>query len=170
MHRARRGKQVASGTAASATGLRAVATFEASKGAVAFLAGSGLLMLWHTDAQAVGDALARHLHLNPGKLHGGVMWNAIQGAETHVRLLAIGVLAYAGVRFTEAFGLWHQRAWAEWFGVASGLIYVPFDLLELFRNPGLLSVSMLSLNLLIVGYLARHLPRFRTRSGAGEKA
>jgi len=144
-------------------GLRAVATFEAAKGAVALLAGSGLLMLWHSDAQAVGDALARHLHLNPGRAQAGVMWSALQGAEAHLQWLALGVLAYAGVRFTEAFGLWHGRAWAEWFGVASGLVYVPFDLLELVRAPGLVSVSMLALNLLIVGYLARHLPLFRRR-------
>jgi uncharacterized membrane protein (DUF2068 family) len=158
---------LASGAAASAVGLRAVATFEASKGALALLAGSGLLMLWHADAQVIGDVLARHLHMDPGRQHGGVMWSALQGAEAHLRLLAIGVLAYAGVRFTEAFGLWNGRTWAEWFGVASGLIYVPFDLLELVREPGLVSVAMLALNLLIVAFLARHLPPFRSRSRGG---
>ena len=148
-------------------GLRAVAIFEASKGAVALLAASGLLMLWHAHAQSVGDTLARHLHLNPGRLHGGVLWSAIEGAEAHLRLLAIGVLVYAGGRFTEAFGLWHQRTWAEWFGVVAGAVYVPLDLLELARQPGLLSLSMLSLNLLIVGYLARRLRPFRKQPGAG---
>lgn len=140
-----------------------MATFEAAKGALALCAGSGLLMLWHTDAQAVGDALARHLHLNPGKQQGGVLWSAIQGAETHLRWIAVGVLSYAILRFTEAFGLWYGRAWAEWFGVVSGAIYLPFDLLELVREPGLISVAMLALNLLIVGYLARHLPWFQSR-------
>jgi uncharacterized membrane protein (DUF2068 family) len=149
-------------------GLRAVAIFEASKGAVALLAASGLLVLWHADAQSVGDALARHLHLNPGRQHAGVLWSAIQGAEAHLRLLAFGVLVYAGGRFTEAFGLWNQRAWAEWFGVVSGAVYVPLDLIELVRQPGLLSLSMLTLNLLVVGYLARQLRPFRNRSGAGE--
>lgn len=149
-------------------GLRAVAAFEASKGVIALLAGSGLLMLGHGGAQTALDGLARHLHLNPGKQHGGVVWSALQGAESHLLLIAFGVLAYAAVRFTEAFGLWNGRRWAEWFGVASGLIYVPFDLLELLRRPGLVSVAMLALNLLIVGYLARHLPFFARwrRSGS----
>ncbi len=155
---------MARGTASGAAGLRAVATFEAAKGAVALLGGSGLLLLWNADAQAVGDALVRHLHLDPGRLHGGVMWSAIHGAETHLGLLALGVLAYAAVRFTEAYGLWNERAWAEWFGVASGLIYVPFDLLELVRRPGLLAVSMLSLNLLVVGFLASRLSRSADRN------
>jgi uncharacterized membrane protein (DUF2068 family) len=147
--------------ASGSTGMRAVATFEASKGVVALLAGSGLLLLWNEDAQTLTDRLARHLHLDPGKPHGGVIWSAITGAEDHLRLLALGILAYAVVRFTEAFGLWKERTWAEWFGVASGLIYVPFDLLEIFRHPGALSVLMLSLNLLVVGYLARRLAPFR---------
>ena len=147
----------------NAAGLRAVATFEAAKGGVALLAASGLLMLWNADAQAVGEALARHLHLNPGK-HSGALWGALQGAEAHLRWLALGVLAYAAVRFTEAFGLWHGRTWAEWFGAVSGAIYVPFDLLELVRNPGFVSVAMLGLNVLIVGYLARNLRPLRARA------
>jgi uncharacterized membrane protein (DUF2068 family) len=155
------GWRVASGSA----GMRAVATFEASKGVVALLAGSGLLLLWNADAQTLADRLARHLHLDPGKLHGGVIWAAITGAGGHLRLLALGILAYSVVRFTEAFGLWNERTWAEWFGVTSGLIYVPFDLLELVRHPGTLSVLMLALNLVVVGYLARRLAPFRVLAG-----
>lgn len=144
----------------AAAGLRAVATFEASKGGLAVLAASGLLLLWHADAQAFADRFARHLHLNPGKLHAGVIGHALQGAEVHMLLIALGSVAYAAVRFTEAYGLWHARIWAEWFGVASGLIYVPFDLIEIARRPGIPSVLMLAANLLIVGYLARRLPLF----------
>lgn len=144
-------------TDANAGGLRAVATFEASKGALALLAGSGLLLLWHADAQAAADTLARHLHLNPAKLHGGVIGEAIANAGAHLRWIALGSLAYAGVRFTEAYGLWRNRTWAEWFGVISGLVYVPFDVVEIARRPGLPSFAMLTLNLLIVGYLVRRL-------------
>jgi uncharacterized membrane protein (DUF2068 family) len=144
-------------TDAGGGGLRAVATFEASKGALALLAGSGLLLLWHTDAQAAADALARHLHLNPARLHGGVIGEALESASAHLRWIALGSLAYAGVRFTEAYGLWRERTWAEWFGVVSGLVYVPFDVVEIARRPGLPSFAMLALNLLIVGYLVRRL-------------
>jgi uncharacterized membrane protein (DUF2068 family) len=148
-------------TEAGAGGLRAVATLEASKGALAFLAGSGLLLLWHADAQALADALARHLHLNPARLHAGILGAALQGAEAHVHLLALGGLAYSSMRFTEAYGLWRDRRWAEWFGVVSGLVYVPFDVAEIARTPGTISFAMLGLNLLIVGYLAQRLTRRR---------
>jgi uncharacterized membrane protein (DUF2068 family) len=151
-----------------AGGLRAIATFEASKGALALLAGFGLLLLWDADAQAVGERLARHLHLNPGRLHGGVIGKALQDAGAHLRWIALGSVAYAGVRFTEAYGLWRERTWAEWFGVVSGLIYVPLDVLEIARRPGVPSFAMLALNLLIVGFLARRLRPFRrSRTQAG---
>jgi uncharacterized membrane protein (DUF2068 family) len=145
-------------------GLRAVASFEASKGALALLAGSGLLLLWHGDAQAVADAFARHLHLDPGRLHGGVIGEALQETGAHLRWIALGSIAYASMRFTEAYGLWRDRTWAEWFGVVSGLVYVPFDVVEIARRPGLPSFAMLTLNLLIVGYLARRL--FPSRRGS----
>ena len=147
-------------------GLRAVASFEASKGALALLAGSGLLLLWPGDgnAQALADAFARHLHLDPGRLHGGVIGEALQETGSHLRWIALGSIAYAAMRFTEAYGLWRERTWAEWFGVVSGLVYVPFDFLEIARRPGLPSFAMLALNLLIVGYLARRLAQRRRTS------
>jgi uncharacterized membrane protein (DUF2068 family) len=147
-------------------GLRAVASFEASKGALALLAGSGLLLLWPGDgnAQALADAFARHLHLDPGRLHGGVIGEALQETGAHLRWIALGSIAYAALRFTEAYGLWRERTWAEWFGVVSGLVYVPFDFLEIARRPGLPSFAMLALNLLIVGYLARRLAQRRRTS------
>jgi uncharacterized membrane protein (DUF2068 family) len=145
-------------------GLRAVAAFEAAKGALALLAGSGLLLLWHADAQASVDALARHLHLNPARLHGGAIGAALDGASAHLTWIALAGVAYASMRFIEAWGLWRARTWAEWFGVVSGLVYVPFDVLEIAHRPGLLSLAMLALNLLIVGVLVRRLATSRARS------
>jgi uncharacterized membrane protein (DUF2068 family) len=137
------------------SGVRAIALFEASKGVVALLAGSGLLLLWNSDIQAAGDKLLRHLHLNPGRLHGNVLWKALTTSDgITFKLLAAGVLCYALLRFVEAAGLWLERRWAEWLGVLSGGIYVPLEIRELIRQPGILSVALLLVNILIVGYLA----------------
>ena len=145
-------------------GVRAVALFEAGKGVLALLAGSGLLMLWDTDVQVMSDRLLRHLHLNPGRLHGNVLWQALTTSDgSSLRLLAFGVLCYALLRFIEAIGLWFERRWVEWLGVLSGGIYVPFEVREMLLRPGLLSVTLLLLNVLIVGYLALCLHRRRHR-------
>ncbi len=47
--------------------LRAVALFEAFKGALVLAAGGGLLAAFHGDAQRFADALVGRLHLNPAK-------------------------------------------------------------------------------------------------------
>lgn len=141
-------------------GVRTVALLEAGKGLIALLVGSGLLLLWNADLQTVGDELLRHLHLNPGRLHGNVLWRAMTSDSLgHLHLLALGVLCYAFVRFAEAIGLWFDRRWAEWLGILSGSIYVPFEVREFLFQPGLLSISLLALNVLIVGYLALCLSR-----------
>jgi uncharacterized membrane protein (DUF2068 family) len=142
-------------------GVRAVALLEAGKGLLALLAGSGLLLLWDADLQAVANELLRHLHLNPGRIHGNVLWQTLTStSDSQLHWIALGVLCYSMLRFVEAGGLWRDRRWAEWLGVLSGGIYVPFELRELLLRPGLLSVSLLTLNVLIVGYLALRLSRW----------
>ena len=141
-------------------GERAIALLEAGKGVLALLAGSGLLLLWDADFQAVGDELLHHLHLNPGRMHGTVLWKALTSPSyNQLHLIALGVLCYSVIRFVEASGLWRDRRWAEWLGALSGGIYVPFEVRELLLRPGWLSVSLLTLNVLIVGYLSMCLSR-----------
>ena len=40
-------------------------------------------------------------------------------------------LTYSAIRFTEAYGLWRERRWAEWLSAVSGAIYLPFEIYEL---------------------------------------
>ena len=51
--------------------------------------------------------------------------------NTRLWLMAGFAALYATVRFTEAYGLWHGRRWAEWFAALSGAVYVPVELYEL---------------------------------------
>lgn len=151
--------------------VRTIALLEAGKGLLALLAGSGLLLLWNVNLQEAGDELARHLHLNPGRLHGSVLWQALTNSgNDQLHHLALGVLCYAMIRFTEATGLWFDRRWAEWLGVFSGGIYIPFEISELLHRPGLLSLTLLTLNVLIVVYLSLRLVRRRSREQLDEEA
>ena len=70
------------------------------------------------------------------------------------------------MRFTEAYGLWHAREWAEWFALLSGAAYMPFEVYELARHPTVFKWGILGINTLIVLYLAwllRDSYRRRTR-------
>ena len=66
-----------------------------------------------------------------------------------------GTLVYAIIRFAEAYGLWRARAWAEWFALISGTIYVPFEIHALFHHPNPIKWAILFINIAIVLYMAR---------------
>jgi uncharacterized membrane protein (DUF2068 family) len=137
-------------------GLRTVAVFEFAKGLIVLVAGLGLLSLIHRDAQAVAEDIVMRLHMNPAHFYPRIF---IQFASnlTDARLwfMSLGALAYAGVRFIETFGLWHERAWAEWFAVISAGLYLPVELWHLYDKPGPVSFSLPLINIGIIIYLAR---------------
>jgi len=145
-------------------GLRAVAMLEAAKGAVVLLAGLGLFSLIHHDVQQLAEALVRHAHLNPASHRPRVFLElAAQINDARLLQLAAGAGAYALVRFIEAYGLWRERSWGEWFAAASGAVYLPFELNEIIRRPSWLAASMLALNLAIVLFMLYSLHRKRSR-------
>ncbi|HLO26110.1 MAG TPA: DUF2127 domain-containing protein [Geobacteraceae bacterium] len=137
-------------------GIRAVALFEAAKGVVVVTAGLGLLTLIHRDAQAVAEDIVRHLHVNPAKHFPRIFVDAA-ATVTDARLwaLALTALVYAAVRFAEAYGLWHQRTWAEWFAILTGSIYLPVELYELTVSVTLVKLAVFTVNLFIVAWISR---------------
>jgi uncharacterized membrane protein (DUF2068 family) len=134
--------------------VRAVALFEATKGALALLAGFGALSLIHHDAQRMAEALLGRLHLNAAKKYPNIFLEAA-GHLTDARLWVLATLAaaYTLVRFCEAYGLWNERRWAQWLAAGSGGIYVPFELYDLFKGFNWISVAALLVNVLIVGLM-----------------
>ena len=61
------------------------------------------------------------------------------------------------LHLVEAWGLWRAKAWASWLGCLAAAIYVPFELYELFRNPGWIALAVVTINVAIVWVLARDL-------------
>lgn len=143
-------------------GLRVVAVFEAAKGFVVLLAGFGLLSLIDGDAQAMAEALVRHMHLNPAGHYPTIFINvAAHASDRRLWLLAILAALYALIRWTEAYGLWRQRAWAEWFAAVSGSIYIPLEVYELLKGVSAVKVFTLVANIVVVAYMSYVLWRAR---------
>ena len=142
--------------------LRAVALFEAAKGALVFLAGFGALSLIHHDAQQLAEQMVAHLHLNPANRYPRIFLDAAAHlTDDRLWLLAAFAGAYGLVRFVEAYGLWRGRQWAEWFAAISGGIYIPFEVYESFERATWLAVGALVANILIVGVMINALLRER---------
>ena len=137
-----------------AAGVRAVAFFEALKGTLVLIAGFGLLALVHRDLEDLAERLVRHSHLDPASHYPRVFVEAAaHTSDSRLRTLAGLAFAYSCVRFVEAYGLWKMRAWAEWFAIISGCLYLPVELYELISRPTLIRAGVLVVNALIVAYL-----------------
>jgi uncharacterized membrane protein (DUF2068 family) len=136
-------------------GLRVVSLFEAAKGLLVLLTGFGLLAYIHQDLHLAAEQLVRHFHLNPASHYPRIFIDlADHVSDGQLWVMALSALLYSVVRFVEAYGLWHQRQWAEWFAVLTGGMYIPVELFELIRKITWPRLTVLSVNAGIVAYLA----------------
>ena len=128
-----------------------IALFAAFKSFMALAAASGLFFLLHDSSHNLALKFVEHLHLNPAS-HFPNVFIAPVGDLQNIRfsLVAIGAATYSMIRFFEAYGLLHEAAWAQLLAVASGVIYLPFEVFELVQGASVLGVLVLLANLLIV--------------------
>jgi uncharacterized membrane protein (DUF2068 family) len=149
----------------STVALRTVALFEGAKGALVLVVGLGLLSLIHHDLQRIAEELVRHFHLNPARHYPQIFIHAAAHlTEAKIQMLAAAASLYAFMRLVEAYGLWRARGWAEWFAVLSGGIYVPLELYHLFHRLTWANLLLLTVNVLIVGYLLQTLTKRHRRA------
>jgi uncharacterized membrane protein (DUF2068 family) len=139
----------------SRRGIRIVSLFEGAKGLLVLLVGFGLFEFIHKDLHSVAVEIVRHFHLNPARHYSRVFIEAASHlTDGQLWVMACAALLYSVLRFIEAVGLWFQRKWAEWFGLLTGGIYIPVELLEIMREVTFVKVTVFMVNAAIVGYLA----------------
>ncbi len=145
-------------------GDRLVAIAEAAKGLVVLLAGFGLLAFIHRDVQHVAEEIVRHLHLDEAGRYPSI-FIAAAGRLDDARLLRLAAIAmlYVLLRFVEAYGLWLRRRWAQWLAAVGGGVYLPVELYELIHKPGPIKAIVLTVNALVVAYMAYALVAEHTR-------
>ena len=141
-------------TTSSVTGLRAVAVFEGAKGLVALLLAAGLLSLLHRDVEQVAEQLLVHLHVGMEHPASQAFLRLAHGmTDARIWAVAGGAVAYTGVRFTESYGLWRRRVWAEWFALLSGTLYLPWEIYSVAMHPTVLHYLVFAANLAILLYM-----------------
>ena len=134
--------------------LRAVAGLEFFKGLFVVLMGICALTLLHKDTWLIAESLLSLLHISTDRRYAQVFLDFADNI-TDARLWAAARIAftYAAMRFTEAYGLWRQRTWAEWVAFVSGTLLLPFEVRELFRGVTFWRCALLIGNLAIVCYM-----------------
>lgn len=133
-------------------GLHLIALFEVFKGVLVMGAGFGLLRYIHHDLQKLGEHLVVSLGLH--ERYSEIFMKIIGGLhDRDIILLAALAFAYSALRFTEAYGLWKERTWAQWLAIISGALYLPVEFYGLYQHFTLLKALVTMLNILLILYL-----------------
>lgn len=138
--------------------LRWIAAFEALKGTLAIALVLGLVSLLHHDLRHIVHNIIGHYGFNDGGHFPSLLehWADILADTSQLEIVALACL-YVVVRLTEAYGLWHGRAWGEWLTAISGGIYLPFEWLHLWHRHSWSAALVFLFNLLMVAYLVHQL-------------
>ncbi len=142
--------------------VRIIAFVEAAKGLIVLLAATGILAFIHADWNELAARLVRLSHLNPASKYPQIFLDAVSHLQQpRLVWLAAGAAAYSALRFVEAYGLFRERAWAEWLALIASGIFIPAEIVEVLHRPSLLSVGVLFVNVAIVAVMAHALWRRR---------
>ena len=138
----------------STAALRAIAVLEATKGALVVLIAAGLLTLLHRDVPGTVEHLLTHLHIHSDRRIGRALIDAFAHVtDGRLWTIAGACLLYAAARFTESYGLWNRRVWAEWFALLSGALYLPWEILQVLERGSRWHWAIFLVNLAIVLYM-----------------
>lgn len=112
------------------------------------------LALVHKDVWVIAESLLALLHINTDRRY-AQMFLDFADSVTDARLWAAARIAftYAALRFTEAYGLWRGRTWAEWVALFTGAMLLPLEVRELIRGLTLLRCSLFVGNVAVVLYM-----------------
>jgi uncharacterized membrane protein (DUF2068 family) len=142
-------------------GLIFIGLFKLAKSIFFFFVGVGALHLLHKDlndeAQRLATALLR---FEPeGRLTALLMDNVHLIDPHRLREIGFFTFAYSLVALTEGYGLMRQRVWAEYLTLSLTVMFLPWELYELARHASWMRLSLLLINLVVLGYLVWVLDR-----------
>src|SRR5579864_7948731 len=134
--------------------LQAVAAFELFKGIFVMLMGFCALALVHKDVWLYAESLLALFHISTDR-RSAQLFLDFADSVTDAKLWAAAriAFAYTGLRFTEGYGLWRCRTWAEWVALVSGTLLMPLEVRELLRGVTLLRSALFLGNVAVVVFM-----------------
>jgi uncharacterized membrane protein (DUF2068 family) len=134
--------------------LRAIAVFKFFKCATLIALGVGAFRLLHRDIGGVAEHWVEALRLDPGnRWVERALARAGHLRPDQIKQLGLVSFLYAGLFLAEGTGLWLEKRWGEWLTVIITSTLVPVEIYEIYRHPSAVKVSVLAINVGIVGYL-----------------
>ena len=140
--------------------LRLIAAERALRGLLLVSAGVYLLAHLGSDYGRIAERLMRAVEVDPRHhlLHRLVL--RLRHLRAHeLRLVGALAVGYGLLEAVEGVGLWLDQLWAEYLTVIVTSLLIPFEAYELLHRPSIWKAAGITVNILIVAYLARLLRR-----------
>lgn len=146
-------------------GLLLIGLFKLGKAILFFGIGAGAIHLLHRD---LGDellGLAAKLKFDPESRFVALLMGEVDRIDAHrLREISFATFAYSALALTEGCGLLMEQVWAEYLTLGLTVCFLPWELFELARRPDWFRVSLLLINLAVLGYLIWLLRRKRMQA------
>lgn len=135
-------------------GLLMIGLFKLGKAIFFFALGLGAIHLLHKDLADEVLRLATALKFDPESKLVTLVMEKVDMIDAH-RLLQISfaTFAYSALALTEGIGLMMEKVWAEYLTLILTVSFLPWELYELARHPNWFRLSLLIINLVVLGYL-----------------
>jgi uncharacterized membrane protein (DUF2068 family) len=133
-----------------------IGVFKVLKAALLIAVGIGALKFLHRDVAAAVVHWSHVLRIDPDNrlVHAGLM-KIVGVTPRPLKQLSAGTFFYAGLFATEGIGLLSGRRWAEYFTIVSTGALIPLEIYELTHRFTAIRLTVLVVNVPIVGYLIR---------------
>jgi uncharacterized membrane protein (DUF2068 family) len=135
-------------------GLFAIAVFKWAKGVLVLALGLGLLRFLHRDIGEVAQRFIDQLRIDPdNKLLGSLLAKASLIDDKKIAQLSAITFAYSALFLTEGTGLFFEKRWAEYLTIVATASLIPIEGYELIKEATVLKSVLLTMNIVIVGFL-----------------
>jgi uncharacterized membrane protein (DUF2068 family) len=135
-------------------GLLLIGLFKLGKAILFFALGVGAIHLLHKD---IGDEvmrLATALKFDPESKFVTILLDKADLIDAHrLKQISLATFAYSALALTEGVGLMLEKVWAEYLTLCLTVSFLPWEMYELIRQPNWFRLSLLLINLAVLGYL-----------------
>jgi uncharacterized membrane protein (DUF2068 family) len=145
-----------------ARGLLLIGLFKVSKAVLSAVLGIAALKLMHHDIPVLVLRVIDILRIDPENRFVNLLLEKADLISSHeLRRFSIITFSYAVVCLVEGTGLMLEKRWAEYFTVTLTVMGLPWESYEMLKHFTAPRITLLVLNLLVLGYLVWLLRRKR---------
>jgi uncharacterized membrane protein (DUF2068 family) len=143
-------------------GLLLIGLFKLAKAIFFFCVGVGAIHLLHKDLEDEVMRLALRFRFDPEGRFVALLLDKVDLIDAHrLRQISVATFGYSALALTEGVGLLLEKVWAEYLTLILTISFLPWELYELARRPDWFRLSLLLINLAVLGYLVWLLRRKR---------